>query len=175
MNEESADNPRYQPPSSALVGLIVGPWGMDGEVRVQVQTDNPERFSPGSRLTAQDRVLQVEACRWHKGFALVRFQGIDTPEEVVALRGVPLEVSLENVPPLSQGTYYYFQVLDMEVYTVQGELLGTVQEILNTGSNDVYVVRLEKQEVLVPALDDVVVEVDTERGRMTVDLPDGLR
>ena len=86
-----------------------------------------------------------------------------------------MEVPQDAVPPAPEGTFYYFQMLDMAVYTTQGEHLGTVIDILKTGANDVYVVRQDDQEVLVPAVADVVVEVNVEEKRMVVALPKGLR
>jgi 16S rRNA processing protein RimM len=107
--------------------------------------------------------------------ALIKFHGIDTPEDAENLRGISLEVALDEVPSLSADSYYHFQILDMEIWTQDGELLGVVEDIISTGSNDVYVVRQGKLETLVPALDDVIVDVDVEKGRITVNLPDGLR
>lgn len=107
--------------------------------------------------------------------AILKLRGIDTREDAEGLAGVELEVPTEDVPPLPDGSYYHFQILDMEVWTSAGELLGIVVDILITGSNDVYVVRGGDREILVPALEDVVLEVDVEGGRLTVDLPEGLR
>jgi 16S rRNA processing protein RimM len=153
----------------------VGTWGYGGEVRVRAHTDNPQRFSPGSHLLAEDQTLQVEGCRWHQRVALIKFRGIDTQEDAIRLRGAQLEVPLDEVPSLSPDSYYHFQILDMEVWTQAGEFLGMVEEILSTGSNDVYIVRQGKSEVLIPAIQDVIVKVDVEKGRITVDLPEGLR
>ena len=124
---------------------------------------------------AQGKPLQIERCRWHQGLALIKFRGFETQEDAMHLLGVQLEVSLDEVPSLSPDSYYHFQILDMEVWTESGEFLGTVEDILSTGSNDVYVVNQGKNEVLVPAIEGVVLEVDLEKGRITVDLPEGLR
>ncbi len=162
-------------PQTAVVGVVVGSWGYRGEVRVQPHTDNPRRFAKGDTLTAAGRVLRCEGRRMHRGMALVKFQGIDSREDAELLTGVGLEVPIEQVPPLPDGSYYHFQILDMEVWTSAGELLGVVEDILSTGSNDVYVVRTGDGEVLVPAIEDVVIQVDVDGGRLKVDLPDGLR
>ncbi|MFH1560525.1 MAG: ribosome maturation factor RimM [Chloroflexota bacterium] len=159
----------------AIVGVVAGTWGHDGEIKVKPHTDNPQRFSKGSHFLAKGRDLQIEQCRWHQGLALIKFRGIDTQEDAGRLQGVQLEVPLDEVPSLSPDSYYHFQILDMEVWTQAGEFLGTVEDILSTGSNDVYVVRQGKSEVLIPALQDVIVEVDLEKGCITVDLPEGLR
>ena len=175
MNQESpSPQSQYYLPPMAIVGIVGGVWGRGGEVRVQAHTDNPQRFSPGSHLLAEGQTLQIDRCRWHQGVALIKFRGIDTQEDAECLRGAQLEVPLDEVPSLSPDRYYHFQILDMEVWTQEGEFLGVVEDILNTGSNDVYVVRRGKNEVLVPALQDVIVDVDLEKGRITVDLPEGL-
>ena len=124
---------------------------------------------------AAGRTLRVQGRRMHRGMVLVKFRGIDTHEDASRLAGVELEVPVNEVPPLPDGSYYHFQILDMEVWTSSGELLGVVEDILSTGSNDVYVVRRGAEEVLVPAIEDVVLQVDVDGGRLTVDLPDGLR
>ncbi len=168
-------SPTSSQPQTAIVGVVVGSWGNRGEVRVQPHTDNPRRFTKGDRLMAAGRALLSEGRRLHKGMPLVKFQGIDSREDAELLTGVELEVPVEQVPPLPDGTYYHFQILDMEVWTSGGELLGIVEDILSTGSNDVYVVRTGDGEVLVPAIEDVVLQVDVDGGRLKVDLPDGLR
>ena len=175
MNDESqsARSP-YSPPEFALVGIIVGAWGVAGEARVQPHSDNPRRFAPGSRVLVEGKPQRITRCRWHQGFALVKLDGVQTREEAAGLKGARLEVPLEDAPALTPDTYYHFQILDMEVWTSHGEYLGHIQDILTTGSNDVYVARDGDREVLIPALGDVVVEVDTKTGRMTVDLPEGL-
>ena len=162
-------------PQTAVVGVVVGPWGNRGEVRVQPHTDNPRRFARGDSLMASGRRLRVVERRSHRGMAILKLQGIDTRDGAEELAGVELEVPVNEVPPLPEGSYYHFQILDMEVWTSSGELLGVVEDILITGSNDVYVVRRGDGEILVPAIEDVVLEVDVEGGRLTVDLPDGLR
>ena len=175
MNDELLPSRKpYAPPSAAIVGVVVGAWGVAGEIRVQPHSDNPQRFSPGGRLLARGQPQRITRCRWHQGYALVKLDGVHTREEAAGLRGVELEAPVEEVPPLSPDTYYHFQILDMEVWTCGGEYLGVVEDILSTGSNDVYVTRHDGREVLVPALGDVVLDVDTDRGRMTVDLPEGL-
>lgn len=175
MNDESLTPSTHRTPSSlALVGIVVGAWGVAGEVRVQPHSDNPRRFTRGSRVLVEGQPQRITGCRWHQGYALVKLDGVRSREEAAGLKGARLEVPMEETPALAADTYYHFQILDMEVWTSEGEYLGVVEDILSTGSNDVYVVRGGNREALIPALGDVVTEVDTERGRMTVDLPEGL-
>ena len=158
-----------------VVGLIRGFSGLHGEVRVEIATADPQRFSPGTLLFVGDTATQVQKARKYKKGIVLKLEGIDDRNQAEALMGQPLLVPEEDVPPLPEGDYYYFQILDMQVWTREDEFLGTIQEILHTGSNDVYVVRQQKQEVLVPALEDVILEVDVKKQRMVVDLPEGLR
>jgi 16S rRNA processing protein RimM len=105
----------------------------------------------------------------------LKLEGINSRNEAEGLRDCFLTVSEDMTPPLPEGEYYHFQIIDMSVYTRKLEYLGQITQILPTGSNDVYVVSDEDEELLIPAVDEVIVEVDVAQGTMTVDLPDGLR
>ncbi len=157
-----------------VVGIIKGPWGSRGEVKIDAASDVPQRFAPGSLLFLGDAPIKVQWSSNHKKRLVVKLEGIDDRIQAEALMVQILHVPEEAVPPPPENHYYYFQILDMGVWTKEGELLGTVKEILNTGSNDVYVVRDQQRDVLVPAIEDVVVEVDVKNRRMVVDLPEGL-
>ena len=106
---------------------------------------------------------------------MLKLEGINSRSEAESLRDSFLMVPEDMVPPLPEGEYYHFQIIDMQVYTQEREYLGQITQILSTGSNDVYVVSHDGQELLIPALDEVIKEVDVERGMMTVELPEGLR
>lgn len=157
-----------------VVGWVQVPWGRRGQVRVRPTTDFPERFTPGLRLFLKGEPRTVQSVQWHRDSLLLKLSGVESRTEAEALRGWGLEVPEEEVVPLPEGSYYLFQILGLEVHTTGGERLGVVEEVLKTGSNDVYLVRGSGREVAVPALADVVVEVDLERKRMTVELPEGL-
>ena len=117
----------------------------------------------------------VQACRTSRGRLLVELAECTDRDGAETLRGLEMYVSLGSAPPLPEGTYYQWQILGLLVVTGSGESLGKVVEILETGANDVYVVRGEGgQELLLPAIEDVVKEVDLEGGRMTVALLPGL-
>ena len=156
------------------VGLIKGAWGIRGDVKVEILTDFLHRFSPGSRLLLDSQPTEVQSSRRYKGGFIVKLRGIDSRSAAEAAPGKLLQVSRDCVESLPTGRYYHFQILDMQVRTKEGRYLGIVKEILSPGSNDVYVVRDDSREVLIPALEDVVLAVDIENGRMTVDLPEGL-
>ncbi len=117
--------------------------------------------------------MRVERSRPLRGRLVVKLDAVGDRTTAERLRGKPLTVPRASVMPLPEGTYYHFQVLDISVWTDQGEYLGEVKEILSTPGNDVYVVRGPGgREVLVPALQGVIIEVRPDEGRMVVRLPE---
>lgn len=157
------------------VGRVKGAWGVQGALRVQPITSAPEHFDPGAKLFLDGAPVRVRHAHWHRGDVVVQLSGVETGTQADGLRGKELQVPASTLAPLPEGEYYHYQLLDMEVRTVEGDLLGQVAEILVTGSNDVLVVRGEGGEVLIPAIEDVLRQVDVPGKRMTVDLPPGLR
>ena len=115
------------------------------------------------------------ALRRNETFVVLKLEGVDSLQDAESLRGEHIFVTRDSVPSLPQGQYYYFQLMDMEVYTSAGEHLGHISEIVETGSNDVYVVTNGNQDLLIPSLDDVIQTVDVDARRMVVELPEGLR
>lgn len=155
-----------------VIGQIVAPHGVRGELRIIPLTDFPDRFSKLKKvLLADGTSLHVEGARNHKQFVLLKFRGISTMDEANLLRGKLIHVDRDNLVPLPEGHYYQFEIIGLKVNTETGEYLGKVTDILATGSNDVYVVEQDGQKpVLVPALKDVVLNIDTKNGQMIVKL-----
>jgi 16S rRNA processing protein RimM len=154
------------------VGSIAAPWGVRGDLKVQPLTDFPERFQRGAALWVRGHRHEVQRSRWSRGFVYLGLSGIDSRNAAEEMRGALLEVPESDLTPLPEGQYYRFQVIGLEVRTPEGGSLGRVAEILSTGSNDVYVVRGGPRELLIPAIEDVVKEVDLEGGRLVVELPE---
>jgi len=169
-----ADQPLADTPGYVAVGRIVGPWGLHGDLKVESLTDFPQRFAAGGRVCLGGVAYVIERCRWQRGHALLKLAGIDSATAAEALRHRRLEVPEDELHPLGEGEYYHFQILGLEVRTTTGEVLGRVEQIISTGSNDVYVVRGPRGEVLVPAVDDVVKSVDPAAGRIEVEAVEGL-
>jgi 16S rRNA processing protein RimM len=156
------------------VGRILGPWGLQGDLKVEPLTDFPERFALGCSLYIEGFAYAIERCRWQKGKVYIKLSGIDSATAAEALRQRFLEVPEEDLKPLSEGEYYQFQIVGLEVRTTEGQALGKVTQILSTGSNDVFVVHGEGGELLIPALDDVIKAVDLDGGWIEVELVEGL-
>lgn len=158
-------------PGYVAVGRIGAPWGVRGDVKVLPLTDFPERFRPGAPLWVRGRRHEVQRSRWSRGLVYLGLSDIDSRNAAGELRGALLEVPEGDLTPLPEGQYYRFQIIGLEVCTPEGSSLGRVAEILSTGSNDVYVVRGGPRELLIPAIEDVVREVDLEGGRLVVEPP----
>ena len=165
----------FETPNPVVVGRIRSAWGVRGDVSVEVLSDSPHRFAQGSLLRLKGKPTRVQRSRKGRRGLLVKLDAADDRTQAEALRGEELTVLPEQVEPLPDGLYYHFQILDQQVKTRDGKLLGTVSEIISTGSNDVYVVHQEgRRDILIPALPDVVLDVDVEAKVMLVCLPDGL-
>ena len=171
MRIRDGSEPRY-----LVVGRIVAPWGVRGEVKVTLETDFPERFEQLERVYLGEKATSfvLERSRLHKGHALLKLGGCDDRDAAEKLRGQLVQIPIEEAMPLGEDEYYVYQIVGLDVWTTEGEHLGRVSEVLFTGANDVYVVRGEKGEILIPAVEDVVLEIDLAGGRLTVELMEGL-
>ena len=168
--------PPPEPSDSIIVGRIVGPHGKSGTVRVVVMSDVPDRFSAGKVLYVDGNPHTVQSSGpMHRKQVLLKFVDVDSLEAAQALAAQSLTIPLEQVPSLPEGEYYHYQLLGLKVVTEEGEDLGLLKEILETGSNDVYLVSGSDGEILIPALAGVIRKVEVDQGVMVVRLLDGLR
>lgn len=161
------------------MGAVARAHGLLGEVVVDVWSDAPERFAPGRTMTAslgaeRTREVVVESVRPFGARLLVRFRGVASRTEAEALHGADLTIPRRDVEPLPEGRHYRFELLGLRVRTRDGSVLGSVEDVFSTGSNDVFVVRGPGGEILLPSLASVVIEIDVERGEMVVEVPPGL-
>ena len=139
-------------------------------------SDVSYRFDVGQSLIIRGKPCSItSSTRTNNGQVILYFQDVDSSVAARDLVGESVTVSQLSVPPLPEGEYFHFQLIGMRVLTEDGEYLGQVQDVLETGSNDVYVVSGESGEVLIPALADVIREVQVTEGVMVVRLLDGLR
>jgi 16S rRNA processing protein RimM len=142
-----------------------------------VITDFPERIQPGATFYLGEGYtpMVVATVRHHSKGLLLRFEGIDTREEVELLRNQGVFVSADDRPPLPDGEYYLHELIGMQVVTDKGEMLGELSEMIETGATNVYVIRREgKAELLIPATDEVILAVDVDKKSMRVHLLEGL-
>lgn len=165
--------PALQPPPALIVvGRVVRPHGLRGEMRIHPDTDFPERLSAIRHVTLlknkESMQASVVSIRAHGTAVLLKLESIDTIEAASRWRDAAVAVRREQAAPLEAGRHYISDVLGLRVETEDGQFLGTVTEVLRTGSNDVYVVRGAAGEVLVPAISTVVLTIDVARSRMII-------
>jgi 16S rRNA processing protein RimM len=159
---------------TVVVGMVTKVHGLRGEVAVELRSDNPERFAPGADLfTGDGRRLKVERAHRHGARLLVSFEGVQDRNGAEALRGASLQVPESWLPELPQGEYWPFQLEGCAVETESGRSLGTLTDVIPYPANDLWVARDDAgEEILVPAIRDVIVDVDIEAKRIVVrDVP----
>ena len=162
------------PPGYVAIGRVGAPWGVRGAVRVLPLTDRRGQLAAGRTVTVAGERRTIESARWQKGLVYLRLSGIDDREAAAELGGRLLAIPESELEPLPDGQYYRFQLIGLSVVSREGEELGRVTEVLSTGANDVYVVHGDRGELLLPATDEVVREIDLETGRMLIDVLPGL-
>lgn len=160
-------------------GVLGRPVGLRGELIVSW----PNGVSPvqigeelfvSARGKTKHKTLKVAALRRQGRFSVVRFEGVADRTAAEKLRGARLFVRRERLPKLPRGEYYTFEILGLEVETEDGQKLGRVENIFSTGANDVYEVRKGKKEILIPAVDNVIMKIDLKAGLIIVRLLDGM-
>ena len=163
------------------VGKIVNTQGLQGEMRVLSVTDfAEERFKKGNILALFDKkdqfVMDVEIAshRKVKNFDIIKFKGMYHINDIEKFRDFSLKVAEEDLSDLEDGEFYYHEIIGLEVYE-NDVLLGTIKEILQPGANDVWVVKRKgKSDLLLPYIPPVVLGIDIEKGRVDVEIPEGL-
>ncbi|MBC2163526.1 ribosome maturation factor RimM [Listeria booriae] len=164
------------------VGKIVNTHGLMGEVRVMSQTDfADERFVPGNELflfaknSKKPEKLVIKTHRKHKNFDLLTFEGIVGINNVERMKEGMLKVPESQLGDLEENEFYFHEIIGCEVYTEEGELLGTIREILTPGANDVWVVQQKgEKDKLVPYIADVVTSVNIADKKITISVMEGL-
>jgi 16S rRNA processing protein RimM len=160
------------------IGKILKSQGHRGAVRVLPLTDFPERFQDMKRVRVklQDSMADytIEEVKPHGKFLAIKFKEILDMDAAEKLKGSFIEVTRQELVPLQEGSYYIFDIIGMNVFNHDGRPLGKITDVLQTGANDVYVVETEGRPLLIPALKQVVKEIDLPGRRMLVELPEGL-
>lgn len=171
----------FIPEGVMAVGLIVGAHGLQGEMKIEPHTDYEDRFAVGNTLLLGEDLLavQIRTSRSHKGFQLIRIDGVDSRTDVDLLRGQWLFIRESDATSLEEDVYWIHDIVGLSVIDTEGRALGTVRNILQTGANDVYIIEpannINKgREILLPAIAEVVQKVDLDARTITVELFPGL-
>lgn len=161
------------------VGVITTTHGVRGEVKVFPTTDDANRFKKLKHVildTGKEQLdLEITQVKFFKNLVILKFKGIDNINEIEKYKGKSLYVTRENAIKLKKNEYFIADLIGLKAVTEDGTELGSVTDVLQTGANDVYVVKQpDGEEVLIPAIKDCVLNVDLEAGIMTLHLLDGL-
>lgn len=161
------------------VGVITSSHGVKGEVKVFPTTDDPRRFKRLKEVildTGKENItLEIEGVKFFKQFVILKFKGLETPEEVAKYRQKSLYVTRENAVRLGKDEYFIADLIGLKVFDEEDEEIGVLREVLETGANDVYVIDLKDgRELLLPAIKECVLNVDVEAGKIQIHILDGL-
>ena len=164
-----------------LIGKITGAHGIKGTSKAFFYSESlsvieSESFILLKNSQGQEKAYEIKWVKPHSRSFLLSLKGINCREEAEALIGSELFIKKERLSELEDGTYYWFDIIGLNVYTIEDKYLGCVESIIPTGSNDVYVVKdaAISNEILIPALESVVLDIDKNLNMMRVDLPEGL-
>lgn len=161
--------------SYVVIGIVKGVRGLIGELRIDPMTDVPDRFIPGAKVLLGQKEYIISSSRYDKNKLLIKLSGIDTRNKAEILNGLTLYVESPSKIKLPPGNYFHYQLLGLKVFDENNCYLGTIQEILQTGANDVYVVKAKGiKDLLLPAISSVITSVDLSSGNMIVTVPQGL-
>ena len=165
------------------VGKIVGVHGLNGTSKVYSYAQSLMVFQPNGSILlrnpdGQERTFEIKWVKPHTRVILIALKGVSNRNQAEKLIGYELYIDKAGLPKLEADNYYWFDIIGLAVFTAEEDYIGRVESIIPTGSNDVYVVKNPdsdgENEVLIPALESVVLEIDLERQVMRVDLPEGL-
>ena len=161
------------------VDQIVNTFGINGFVKVYPYVDDVSRFDNLKKVhiksKKEEKELQIEDVKYQKNMVLVKFKGIDKIEDAEKLRNSYIEIDRADAIPLEEGQYFIADLLGLDVYLDTGEKLGILDDIYNSGSSDIYVVKNELgKQFLLPYIDDVVKQINLEEGKIIVHIIEGL-
>ena len=161
------------------VGVIANTHGIRGEVKVFPTTDEKERFKDLKKVILdmgkEQKVLEIQSVRFFKNLVILKFKGIDNINDIEMYKGKDLLVTREDAVPLEEGEYFIADLLDLDVYSDEDEKIGVLYDVMQTSANDVYVVKTEEgKEILLPAIDECILDIDLEENRKTVHIMEGL-
>lgn len=166
-------------PDWISVGVVSGAHGIKGELKVLPTTDEPGRFRLLKSISLEYpantlKEYPVQAVRFQKSAVLLKLDGIDNRTNAEQLKGLELKIPRDSCLKLPEDHYYYFQLIGLLVYSVDGEYLGKLTDVMEMPANDVYIIKDAANEFLIPAIKDVIKAVDLENGIMTIEVLEGL-
>ena len=177
--EKNSGSPQQGEPEFLVVGKLRRPHGLRGQVLTSIWTDFPERLQPGTTLYVGEThtPVEIKSIHWHGKDMLVFLEGYSDREQVGVFRNQTISVKASDIPDLDEGDYYLHELIGLKVIRAKDNtILGTVEKIIETGApHDVFLVLMENgKELLLPDIEDVVLDIDMDSKEMHVKLIDGL-
>jgi 16S rRNA processing protein RimM len=170
-NENSAGLHLSREPAFIVLGKLRRAHGVRGEIPLEVYTQMMELLAPESvvYIGEEHHPYTIETTRWKQDLLLLKFYDINDRTIVSQLTNKLVFVNPEQLPGLSEGEFYYHDLIGLAVYEIDGDYLGELVQILETGANDVYIIQAEDgEEILIPAIEEMILEIDPESGKMIV-------
>jgi 16S rRNA processing protein RimM len=167
------------PENLLLMGEVIRPHGLEGLLRIKSYAESEESFLGAEMVflqkgSAEPREYAVTSVRPHKNVHLLKLRGVDSLEEAEELKGAKILIGKDTLNSKGRNEYFWYELIGLEVYLSRGEYVGKIKHILPTGSNDIYVVQEGNKEVLIPAIHDVIQEIDLTKKRMIISNVEGL-
>ena len=160
------------------IGQIINTYGVKGELKIYPLTDNIDRFNDLEdiyiELNEELKNFKIEYIKCLNNLVVIKLDGVDDVDSAKKLQNYYIKVHRDNAIKLPENTYFVCDIIDAEVYTVEGQYLGKVHDVIQTGSNDVYIVKKKNSEILIPALKSIFKDLNITEKRIIVDLPEGL-
>lgn len=162
-----------------IIGRIIGTHGLAGALKVLPLTSFPKRFETLQQVTLEDAqgnkgCYHIQSLRYQGEVLLVQFKGLSSVSQVQPFVNGNIQIDSEELVTLPKGNFYHFDLLGMQVFTEEGKWIGELKDIFSTGSNDVYVVKQGSREHLIPAIREVIREVDVPQKKMKIHVLEGL-
>ena len=178
-NIKSEREQKSTPIDFVIIGRVIKPHGIHGAISVFPMTDDPERFSLLKSVFVGDGEskrfsFDVENIVIRNRDVIVKLHGVNTRDQAESLRGSFFEIRRKECMPLEDDAHYIFELVGMEVKTVDNQSIGTIVDVIDYPANDVYVVESEKGEILIPVIHDVVKSIDKSQGIVTIAPIEGL-
>lgn len=160
------------------IGQITRAYGINGEIKVYPLTDNIMRFEMLDELYIDESCklikYKIQRVKYDKNLVILKLEGIDDIERAESLKNSYIKIHRKDAISLPVDSFFICDIIGIKVYTIEGLYLGDIKDVIQTGSNDVFVIKNQKTEILIPALKSIFKKVDINERVMVVDLPEGL-
>jgi 16S rRNA processing protein RimM len=157
-----------------VVGKALKPVGLKGEIKIYPYTESLDVFKDFPFLVFGEERFEVKRVRNHQKLVAILLTGIESQEDATRLKGLLVKASARFFMPKEEDEYYWFELIGLPVFNLQGKPLGNVESIIRTSAHDILQVQTEKAELLIPMVDEIVQTIDLEKAEIVVDLLSGM-